>query len=94
MIALSITYNSDVDHSLALEDRKNLKLSGIRQILSFDDVTVLFVTVCGELEVVGENLSIDLLDLENGLASVSGVISGLNYLRERPRKKFWFRGNE
>ena len=86
------TYDKNtVEHTLTLVSRKTLKLNGVKQILSFDDLTVMFSTVCGEIEVVGEELSVDLLDLDNGLASVSGTISGLNYITERPKKKRWFR---
>lgn len=92
---LNNTYEKNLsDHSLTLVARKNLKLNGVKQILSFDDMTVLFDTICGEMEVVGESLSVDMLNLDNGLASVSGTISGLNYITERPKKKRWFRGYE
>lgn len=92
---LNNTYDKNtVEHTLTLVSRKTLKLNGVKQILSFDDLTVMFSTVCGEMEVVGEKLSVDMLDLDNGLASVSGSISGLNYISERPKKKRWFRGYE
>ena len=92
---LNNTYDKNtVEHTLTLVSRKTLKLNGVKQILSFDDLTVMFSTVCGEMEVVGEELSVDLLDLDNGLASVSGTISGVNYISERPKKKRWFRGYE
>lgn len=92
---LNNTYDKNtVEHTLTLVSRKTLKLNGVKQILSFDDLTVMFSTVCGEMEVVGEELSVDMLDLDNGLASVSGSISGLNYITERPKKKRWFRGYE
>lgn len=92
---LNNTYDKNTaEHTLTLVSRKTLKLNGVKQILSFDDLTVLFSTACGEMEVVGEALSVDMLDLDNGLASVSGTISGLNYITERPKKKHWFRGYE
>ena len=92
---LNNTYDKNTaEHIITLVSRKTLKLNGVKQILSFDDLTVMFSTVCGEMEVVGEELSVDLLDLDNGLASVSGSISGLNYITERPKKKRWFRGYE
>lgn len=92
---LNNTYDKNTaEHTITLVSRKILKLNGVKQILSFDDLSVLFSTVCGEMEVVGEGLSVDLLDLDNGLASVSGTISGLNYITERPKKKRWFRGYE
>ena len=92
---LNNTYDKNTaEHTITLVSRKTLKLNGVKQILSFDDLTVMLSTVCGEMEVVGEELSIDMLDLDNGLASVSGSISGLNYISERPKKKRWFRGYE
>lgn len=92
---LNNTYEKNTaEHTITLVSRKTLKLNGVKQILSFDDLSALFSSVCGEMEVVGEELSVDLLDLDNGLASVSGTISGLNYITERPKKKRWFRGYE
>ena len=66
----------------------------MKQILSFDDLSILLSTLCGDMEVVGESLSVDLLDLDNGLAEVSGTINGINYFSERPKKKRWFRDYE
>lgn len=89
------TYDrSSIEHTLTLVSRKTLKLNGVKQILNFDDLSVLFSTALGDLEVIGESLSIDLLDLENGMATVSGTINGLNYISERPIKKRWFRRSE
>ncbi len=92
---LNNTYEKNTaEHSLTLVSRKSLKLNGVKQILSFDDLSVVFSTVCGEMEVVGESLSVDMLDLDNGVAAISGTISGMNYITERPKKKRWFRGYE
>lgn len=92
---LNNTYEKNtIEHTLTLTSRKTLKLSGVKQILSFDDLTVLLETACGEMEIAGESLSVDLLDLDNGLAVVSGTISGMNYISERPKKRRWLRGYE
>ena len=77
-----------------IQSRKMLKINGVIQVMNFDNSSILFNTVCGELEIGGSDLSIDLLDLENGLASVIGKIDGINYISERPKKKRWFRGYE
>ena len=90
----NIYENNTTDHALTLISRKLLKLNGVKQILSFDDLTVMFDTTCGEMEIIGESLSVDLLDLDNGLAAVSGTINGMNYISERSKKKRWFRGYE
>ena len=96
MILVNSTYEnkSIAEHSLSLVSRKTLKLNGVKQILSFDDLCVLFSTVCGELEIIGDALSVDLLDLDNALAAVSGTISSICYVSERPKKKRWFHREE
>ena len=79
------------EHDLTLISRKELKITGVRQILNFDDTSVAFVTTAGELEIDGESLNIDVLDLNRGVASVTGNISGMNYLSDQQNKKRKFR---
>lgn len=79
------------EHDLTLISRKDLKITGVRQILNFDDTTVAFITSAGELEIDGESLNIDVLDLNRGVASVTGTITGMNYISDQPNKKRKFR---
>ena len=89
------TYDKNcTEQTLTVVARKILKINDVKQILSFDDLSILLSTLCGDMEVVGESLSVDLLDLDNGLAEVSGTINGINYFSERPNKKRWFRDYE
>lgn len=83
----SNTEKDRTEHILTLTSRKELKISGVRQILNFDDTSVAFVTSDGELDIDGEGLNIDVLDLDRGVASVTGNISGMNYISDRPIKK-------
>ena len=89
--------NSNIDkdmqtHELVLISRRELKISGVKQILNFDDTNVGFITVCGELDIDGNELNIDSLDLDKGSASVTGNIAGINYISDQPAKKRKFRG--
>ena len=79
------------EHDLTLISRKELKITGVRQILNFDDTTVAFITSAGELEIDGESLNIDVLDLNRGVASITGTITGMNYISDQPNKKRKFR---
>ena len=88
----SNTEKDRVEHTLSLVSRQELKITGVRQILSFDDMSVALVTSHGELDIDGEELNIDVLDLERGVASVTGNITGMNYMSERPTKKRRFLG--
>ncbi len=85
-------YNkSHTEHSFSLVARKELKITGVTQILGFDEYTVTFASDLGDMEIDGTSLNIDALDLERGYAAVSGEISGINYIAERIKKKkrFW-----
>ena len=92
---LNNTYDKrESEHSLNINSRKTLKINGVIQVVNFDNSSILFNTVCGELEVCGEELSIELLDLDNGLSSVVGKIDSISYISERPKKKRWLRAYE
>ena len=80
-----------IDHALTLQSRRELKISGVRQIISFDECNISLVTAGGELDIDGEGMNIDALDLEKGLASVTGNITGLYYVADQPIKKRWLR---
>ena len=66
-------------HSLTLEDRKTLSISGVEEVESFDEGEIVMRTVLGELSVSGEDLSVSRLSVETGLVSVQGLIFGLEY---------------
>lgn len=66
-------------HNCILEDRKTLSVSGVNDVGSFDEQTIVAVTGYGELTVRGENLHITKLSLEIGELCIEGSISSLQY---------------
>ncbi len=66
-------------HNCILEDRKVLSVSGVSNVGSFDEETIVAVTSCGELTVRGQNLHITKLSLEIGELSIEGSINSLQY---------------
>ena len=76
-------------HNLIMEDRKKLTVSGVTDIDSFDEQTMVLYTQMGELTVRGSGLHMDLLNTETGDAVVSGTICGLMYTDERQKSGFW-----
>ena len=53
-------------HHLVLEDRRALTVSGVSDVDSFDELTVIIYTDLGELTVKGEGLHINRLNVETG----------------------------
>lgn len=70
---------SGVIQNLILENRGKLSISGVLDVLSFDDQVVILETELGLLTVKGENLRINKLSIDTSEVIVEGDISSLNY---------------
>lgn len=68
-----------VPHTLILENRKALTLTGVSDVDSFDDQAVVAYTDLGELTVRGKDLHINKLSLETGELALEGEIVSMNY---------------
>ncbi|MBQ4645573.1 MAG: sporulation protein YabP [Clostridia bacterium] len=77
-------------HSIIMEDRKKLSVSGVTDIDSFDEQTIIAITDLGELTIRGWNLHITRLNLEQSELLVDGEISSLTYTDVRPQAKGFF----
>lgn len=77
-------------HSVIMEDRKKLSVSGVTDIESFDEQTIIAMTDSGELTIRGWNLHITRLNLEQTELLVDGEISSLTYTDVRPQAKGFF----
>lgn len=68
-----------VPHQVMLEDRRELTISGVEEVTSFDETTIYLTTIQGGLEVQGEELHIEKLSLDGGDLKVEGTINALVY---------------
>ena len=77
------------EHSLNLKNRKKLTMTGVTEVVSFDETCVVLQTSLGLLIVQGQQLSLKNLSLDGGQVAVDGTISALSY--EEPRQSGWRR---
>lgn len=78
----SVSGNSNmtgVIQNLVLENREKLNVSGVNDVLSFDDQVVIIETELGMLTVKGENLKINKLNIDTSEVFVEGRINNLIY---------------
>mgnify|MGYP002152489049 CR=1 FL=1 len=73
---------NSLTHSISVNDRKNLVISGVKKIESFDSEEFLLETVMGFLIVKGDNLEIVRLDTYQGNVTIKGRFSNLAYIEE------------
>ncbi len=76
-----------VIQNLVLENRSKLSISGVLDVLSFDDQVVILETDLGLLTVKGENLRINKLSIDTSEVIVEGDISSLAYSDKELDKK-------
>ena len=70
-------------HSVILRDREFLEVSGVRHVKSFDDKSVVLETTLGLLQIRGDGLHINQLNVEQEKLEVEGEITVLEYSENR-----------
>ena len=71
-------------HGLTLQERQTLTMTGVTQVQSFDEQTVVLETDMGALTIHGTQLQLENLSLEGGQIRVTGTVSALVYEDPRP----------
>ncbi len=66
-------------HHIVLEEREQLSVSGVEEVESFDENTIVMYTSRGTLVVRGDGLHIEKLSLDGGDLKVEGEIDSLTY---------------
>ncbi len=82
--------NNNIFHNIIIEGRKGFNVSGIKEVVSFDDETILLDTVMGRLTVKGEGLSILSFNNETGDLSATGKIYAVVYISDTKQSGGFF----
>lgn len=78
-------------HSLSLQGRERLSVSGVQEVEGFDEGCILLTTSLGALRIGGEELHIEKIDTDSGVLELRGHISELSYDEPSPSGSFWTR---
>ena len=70
-------------HSLTLQQRSKLTMTGVAEVVSFDELAVVLRTEMGTLVVQGRDLRLKALSPDGGNVAIEGTVSALIY--EEPR---------
>ena len=84
-------------NDIAIRSRKRIDITGVKEVLSFDDSSVSMITRCGEMSVEGEGLKIETLDTDREIVAVDGRIDAVVYY-DRPdgseKRRLFGRGSK
>lgn len=70
-------------HKLTLNERRELTMTGVTEVVSFEDTAVVLKTSLGTLILQGSGLKLKTLSLDGGQVAVDGTISAMVYQEPR-----------
>ena len=82
-----ININNNLKHDLNLINRKELLVTGVKTIDSFDSEEFLIETNLGFLNIKGNDLTLDKMDNENNELLIKGHINSLSYVSGQKGKE-------
>lgn len=74
-------------HGVKIAARLKTEISGVTEVESFDEGSVVLHTSCGEMTIEGEGLHVGTLDMERGIVEVDGKVNGIYYNDGAPQKR-------
>lgn len=79
-------------HSLTIEGRRRMRITGVLDVESFQEDEMTVITQAGALTVWGEGLKLGKLNPEDGQVLLEGNIASIEYEQAQPeRRPFFFR---
>lgn len=73
-------------NNIIMENRRTVSISGVIDVESFDEQSIVLNTDLGILTIAGDELHINKLNVENGDMNIEGEIGALMY-QEREEKR-------
>ena len=77
---------STVNHSINIVEIKNINITGVKKIDSFDNEEFLLETNMGYIVIKGKELEIVKLDTYQGNVSIKGKINSLSYMESSKKE--------
>lgn len=73
---------TSLNHSITLNERKNIIITGVKKIDNFDENEFYMETSMGNLTLKGEELEIIKLDTYQGNVSIKGKVDSIAYTED------------
>ena len=78
---------TNYNHTITINERKSITITGVKKIDSFDNEEFLLETTMGFIIIKGEGLEIIKLDTYQGNVSIKGKINSLIYMENLNKKE-------
>ncbi len=78
-------------HEVIVKERGEMRITGVREVESFDDTGVQLRTSRGDMTIEGKGLHVGVLDVDRGVVTLNGRIDGIFYsVEDGEEKRGWF----
>ncbi len=78
---------NNFNHSVNIIERKNILITGVKKVDSFDNEEFLVETIMGYLVLKGEELELVKLDTLQGTVTIKGFVKSFDYLDDNTKKE-------
>ena len=75
------------NHGISISERKNILVTGVKKIVSFDNEEFLMDTTMGFLVIKGNGLEIIKVDTYQGNVTIKGTVDSLSYVAKDDKKE-------
>lgn len=73
------------NHSVLMDNRERVAVTGVDDVESFNEQEVILISSVGGIRIIGQNLHISRLNLEEGQLMIEGIIVALEYEQRAER---------
>ena len=74
-------------HRLSMQGRTHMEVSGVTDVVSFDEEMIVLSTECGTMTVEGGSLHIHVLSIDQGIVSLDGRVDSIAYFESNASEK-------
>lgn len=78
-MSTELTHGNCSAHQISLKNRESMEISGVTDVISFDEQSIVLSTLCGNMVIDGLSLHIHVLTLEQGVVTLDGKIDSVTY---------------
>ncbi|MBE6728704.1 MAG: sporulation protein YabP [Ruminococcaceae bacterium] len=79
------------EHSLYMNNRREISFTGVRDILSFDEESVNLITAMGNVAIKGKSIKIGSFNTDTGDMQMEGRFNAIVYLDDSSTKQNFFK---
>lgn len=81
--------NCFMQHSLIMENRCKLEITGVKNVDSFDEETIIMDTCKGEMTIKGAGLNIEKFSVDTTEIGITGEVIAIIYTNDKPSGGFF-----